>query len=421
MTNQYDVIISEPSNPWMAGVSGVFSREYYESCRKRLRPDGLMAQWVQIYETSNEALEMVLATFTAVFPYLSVWQGSIGDLILIGSTQPQNVDLNELEKRFAEPKVKADLERFDLFRLPVFLAREMITQQNALFIPPPDAPQHSDFYPTLEYVAQRAFFVGRGADLYLQLDENYSTRPGTLLARYLQKSSLSEDDFKAFALFFMTHRLPEGMLFRSLVSRWEQDFPKSVLPMEFSSRLAERRPVAQLEAIMMAPFRDQIFKNAEKDPEMLRLYAQFLMQTYRTYRSVFYVPPNVELKAALERLIETDRPNQRVYKLRLAEIAWDHGDDSACFEFGRTAFSPDTTAFGPIKFDLDPRAPYRVLTRMIETLWRAGKVPEAWGLCQDAKKNGYIGKKEGFRDPSLEVVYRRIETFVNQGRASRTM
>jgi hypothetical protein len=145
------------------------------------------------------------------------------------------------------------------------------------------------------------------------------------------------------------------------------------------------------------------------------------MQTYRTYRSVFYVPPSVELKAALERLVETDRPNQRVYKLRLAEIAWDHGDDAACFEFGRAAFSPDTTAFGPIKFDLDPRAPYRVLNRMIETLWRAGKVPEAWGLCQDAKKNGYIGKKEGFRDPSLEVTYRRIETFVNQGRAPRTM
>ena len=58
---------------------------------------------------------------------------------------------------------------------------------------------------------------------------------------------------------------------------------------------------------------------------------------------------------------------------------------------------------------------------MIETLWRAGKVPEAWDLCQDAKKNGYIGKKDGLRDPSLEVAYRKIEAYVNQDKPSRTM
>lgn len=44
---KYDVISSEPSNPWMSGVSGVFSKEYYEDCRRRLNPGGLMAQWVQ--------------------------------------------------------------------------------------------------------------------------------------------------------------------------------------------------------------------------------------------------------------------------------------------------------------------------------------------------------------------------------------
>ncbi|HMO65077.1 MAG TPA: fused MFS/spermidine synthase, partial [Verrucomicrobiota bacterium] len=85
---QYDVIISEPSNPWMAGVSGVFSLEFYEQCRASLKPGGLMTQWVQVYETSDEALKTVLATFASVFPYFTVWQTLPGDLILIGAPEP---------------------------------------------------------------------------------------------------------------------------------------------------------------------------------------------------------------------------------------------------------------------------------------------------------------------------------------------
>jgi spermidine synthase len=415
MTEQkYDIIISEPSNPWMAGVSGVFTREYYETCRNHLLPDGLMAQWVQVYETSDDALQTVLATYTSVFPYLSVWQGSIGDLILVGSLRPFRVDMKALEKRFHEPSVKSDMERFDLFRLPVFLALEIISPANAFFVPEPAVPQHSDFYPTLEYVAQRAFFVQGGAGLYRVFDENYSTRPTTMLGQYLNKRPFTETDFKAFALFFTTHRLPEGSLFRSLLDRWQKDFPLATTPIELSAKLADPRPIAELEALQMGAIGDLMFKNAEQEPELLQLYAKFLMQTYRAHRSVFFTPPTAELEAALKRLIEADKKNQRIHKLRLAELAWDRGDDAACLQLGQSAFDPDTTAGGTINFELDPKAPARVLTLMVESLWRAGKANEAWELCQDAKKNGYAGKKTKHRDPLLEMTCRKVEVAMAQ-------
>ena len=65
------------------------------------------------------------------------------------------------------------------------------------------------------------------------------------------------------------------------------------------------------------------------------------MQTYRAHRSAFFLPPSDELRATLDRLIETDKSNQRVHKLRLAEIAWDRGDDAACLRLGQSAFNPN--------------------------------------------------------------------------------
>jgi len=414
----YDVIISEPSNPWMAGVSGVFSREYYESCRSRLQTNGVMAQWVQIYETNDRALEIVLSTFSSVFPFASVWQTSPADLLLIGSTQPVEVDLAALHLRFHESSVRTDLERCDVFSLPVLLGREIISAQNTAFIPEPDTGVHSDFYPVLEYVAQRAFFVRDGASLHRTFDENLSTRPGTLLGRYLQSYPLAEVDLKALALFRGTHQLPDTRLFRSLLKRWQTDFPQSITAAELSAKSLYFGAAEELEVQRLAAFREGLFANATKDPELLRSYSQLLTQTYRSYRSVFYRPPTTELEAVLERLIETDPANQRVHRLRLAELMWDRRDDVASFKYGQSAFDPDVAKFGPTRFDLDPRAPARALARMIETLWRAGKPQDAWNLCRQAREQGYAGPKAAHKDSLLEMTCRKVEYALDLSAAS---
>jgi spermidine synthase len=82
---QYDVIISEPSNPWMAGVAALFTREFFEAARARLRTGGVFCQWAHSYEIAEEDLRSIVQTFASVFPEGSMWLVGEGDLLLIGS------------------------------------------------------------------------------------------------------------------------------------------------------------------------------------------------------------------------------------------------------------------------------------------------------------------------------------------------
>jgi spermidine synthase len=81
----YDVIISEPSNPWMAGVAALFTREFFESARERLAPDGLLCQWAHTYDISGPDLRSIVRTFASVFPDGTMWLVGEGDLLLVGS------------------------------------------------------------------------------------------------------------------------------------------------------------------------------------------------------------------------------------------------------------------------------------------------------------------------------------------------
>lgn len=108
---RYDVIISEPSNPWIQGMAGLFSAEFFALAKQRLRPGGVMLQWVQSYNLAPEDLKMVVATFRGAFPATSVWEPAPGDFLLLGSAEPAPLDLGRLRARWETlPRVRADFE-----------------------------------------------------------------------------------------------------------------------------------------------------------------------------------------------------------------------------------------------------------------------------------------------------------------------
>ena len=228
---------------------------------------------------------------------------------------------------------------------------------------------------------------------------------------------MTENDFKAFALFQTTHRIFEPTLFRSLLTGWQNNFPQSMVALERSAKAPDRGTPDELEAARMAVKRDEIFQDSAKDPEMLRLYARFLIQSYWAQQSAFYLPPTRELESALQRLIETDPGNQRIYKLRLAGLAWDRQDDDACLRLAQSGFDPDVKSGGPIDFSLDPRAAPRTLARMIDIFLRRGDAGKAWKLCQQARNKGYIGTTLASNDPILEMTYRKVEALIRQAAA----
>ncbi len=98
---KYDLIISEPSNPWIAGIASLFTRDFYATARQKLTPDGLFAQWLQNYSMSPDDFRMVLRTFAEAFPHVSVWNLQESDFLLVGSLKKQRFDYARAEKIFS--------------------------------------------------------------------------------------------------------------------------------------------------------------------------------------------------------------------------------------------------------------------------------------------------------------------------------
>jgi spermidine synthase len=82
---KYDVIISEPSNPWIAGVANLYTSEFYRIGKDRLREGGIFCQWFHLYSMNPADVKMVLKTFFSVFPHGTVWMTAYADLVLLGS------------------------------------------------------------------------------------------------------------------------------------------------------------------------------------------------------------------------------------------------------------------------------------------------------------------------------------------------
>ncbi len=97
--DNYDVIFSEPSNPYRAGVSSLYTKDFYERVQKRLAPNGLFVQWLQSYDVDAYTLQSVFATLGTVFPYVEAWHGLKHDLLLVASREKLVHDVDQLRTR----------------------------------------------------------------------------------------------------------------------------------------------------------------------------------------------------------------------------------------------------------------------------------------------------------------------------------
>ena len=106
---RYDIIFSEPSNPYRAGVASLFTREYYEAVHERIAPGGLFLQWVQAYEVDAATLATVYATLRGAFPHVETWQVGSNDLVLVASREERAYDVARLRERLAQQPIRAGM------------------------------------------------------------------------------------------------------------------------------------------------------------------------------------------------------------------------------------------------------------------------------------------------------------------------
>ena len=173
-SRRYDVVISEPSNPWMAGVASLFTREFFETVRSRLAPGGIFCQWAHTYDVSDADLRSIVATFRSVFPDGAMWLAGDGDLMLVGSTEPLEARLEAISSAWQRPGVVDDLrtvgmqEPFALLSLFVGGPDEMSRYGDGAAI-------QTDDRTTLEFSGPLAVFGGdqtnHAATLRVLLDD----------------------------------------------------------------------------------------------------------------------------------------------------------------------------------------------------------------------------------------------------------
>lgn len=108
---KYDIIISQPSFPWLTGVANLFTKEVFELGARRLRPEGVFCQWVSVYGMTRESFASVLKAFQSAFRYVAVFDPAPPDMLLLGSNRPIRFDLSALQEAFARRPVQKDLER----------------------------------------------------------------------------------------------------------------------------------------------------------------------------------------------------------------------------------------------------------------------------------------------------------------------
>ena len=112
----YDIIVCEPSNPWLTGVSNLFTREFFEMGKTRLAPGGVWAQWVQMYGMGGRDMKSVMRTFATVFPYAHTFATiEDADLVMVGSDRPLPLDIAAVRAlRQKTPALTADFDRIEL-------------------------------------------------------------------------------------------------------------------------------------------------------------------------------------------------------------------------------------------------------------------------------------------------------------------
>jgi spermidine synthase len=153
----YDLIVSEPSNPWITGISNLFTDEFFKLAKKRLNPGGVMTQWFHTYGMSNDDLRSVLKTFAKHFAYVSLWSPVFEDIIIMGSNEPHAIAWGQSNNQ-GESKRMEELERAqvfgfrDLVRL-YLMGGELVSDYAS------GAEINSDNYPVIEFNAPKNLYA----------------------------------------------------------------------------------------------------------------------------------------------------------------------------------------------------------------------------------------------------------------------
>ncbi len=314
---QFDCIISEPSNPWVAGVASLYTVEFFETCRDRLRPGGLMAQWIHTYETSDEILRILMRTFRTVFPHSIVVMTNDVDIELLGSMEPIRPDFAASAARAQLPAVAAQLSKVGVYGLFPMLAANLYSEAGMADYAGKGV-LHTDDYPLVDFLASRAFFAGKPAKLP---QRHYRFRdPATLTGAYLKGRPPTARELLAFVKASADFEMNLGVLDAALTAA-------DAMPGDAEAAKLAGEVLFMLKEYLPALERARAAVKAGGGPEALALLHRAALAVARMRQPFLRAPDISEAVQAKQELLRLQPDRAAGHRADLAELyalAGDH-------------------------------------------------------------------------------------------------
>lgn len=170
---RWDIIVSEPSNPWVTGVDLLFTREFYELAKSRMTERGLFTQWFHTYSADLNVIGMIVNTLKSVFSECRIFLSTTGDLIVLATDwKITQADIARAEMIWPSNEgVIASLDEINIKTVDSILLREIWSSSITLGRLNEAGYQTLD-NPRLHYIAGKAFFIGEKVPMYLFLDSD---------------------------------------------------------------------------------------------------------------------------------------------------------------------------------------------------------------------------------------------------------
>lgn len=167
---RYDVVVSEPSNPWVSGVASLFTKEFYQFVKLHLEDDGVLVQWLQTYELNDQLFSTMVAALISEFPNTELYVTNTRDLVFVAH-KGKRAALNWEALR--EEPLASELKRVGLASEADFAIRRVGgSRVLAAYVRYLAATPYSDFYPTVALNAPRSRFKQEAADSLTGLVDN---------------------------------------------------------------------------------------------------------------------------------------------------------------------------------------------------------------------------------------------------------
>jgi spermidine synthase len=198
---KFDIITSDPIDPWVKGCAALNTVEYYEMCKAHLNHGGVMSLWIPFYESNSQTIKSVLATFFKVFPNGIVWSndqnGEGYDAVLFGQVDPTVIDVNQLQERLDRPEyaeVRQSLEDVG-FHSAVDLLATYAARASDLTAWMRDAQINTDRNLRLQYLAGMSLNNYQETQILKEITQTYQF-PRSLFVGEGPRLNLLEDRLK---------------------------------------------------------------------------------------------------------------------------------------------------------------------------------------------------------------------------------